>query len=50
LRKALEGERAAILRVLDSERDRVLQTGEYYAGYREALRNVEAAIKARERG
>jgi hypothetical protein len=50
LREALEAERAAILGVLDSERDRVPQTGEYYLGYREALRNLGAAIKARDRG
>jgi hypothetical protein len=33
--------------VLNSERQRVPRIGEYYAGYREALRNLEAAIRAR---
>jgi hypothetical protein len=48
--KARAAERAAILRLLESERARVPEGGEYYAGYREALRNLETAIKARDRG
>jgi hypothetical protein len=48
--KARAAERATILRLLDGERARVRGGSEYYAGYREALRNLETAIKARDRG
>ena len=44
---AVRAEREAIMGVLNSERQRVPRIGEYYAGYREALRNLEAAIRAR---
>jgi hypothetical protein len=48
LRAAVADERASILRLIESERARVPAGGEYYAGYREALLNLETAIRARE--
>jgi hypothetical protein len=48
--KARAAERAAILRLLESERARVPEGGEYHAGYRKSLRNLETAIKARDSG
>jgi hypothetical protein len=48
--KARAVERATILRVFESEHARVPEGGEYYAGYREVLRNLETAIKARDSG
>jgi hypothetical protein len=47
LRAAVAGEREAIMRLIESERARVPAGGEYYAGYREALLNLETAIRAR---
>jgi hypothetical protein len=48
--KARAAERAAMLRLLESEPARECEAGEYYAGYREALRNLETVIKARDCG
>jgi len=37
-------------KVLACFRSSVSENGKYYAGYREALRNLQAAIKARDSG